>query len=138
MSRSASPATVFYDADCGFCLWCVAKLMAWDTHGRLRYATLQDPVAVAPVRDRVGEDRLMESWHLLTEDGHIYSAGSAFFPLLRHLPGGGLLAPLVERLPERLLDRAYYWVADRRSAFGRLLTDGARHRARARVTLRAP
>lgn len=136
MSRSHTPATVFYDADCGFCVWCVAKVMAWDTRARLRFAALQDQAASAPVRAHVGADRLMESWHLLTEDGRVYSAGRAFVPLLRRLPGGRLLAPIAERVP-RLLDRAYYWVADRRSAFGRLVTEGARHRARARVTLRA-
>jgi predicted DCC family thiol-disulfide oxidoreductase YuxK len=133
---AATPATVFYDSDCGFCLWCVAKLMAWDRRGRLRYVPLQDSVAAAPVRDQVGDDRLMESWHLLTDDGRVYSAGRAFVPLLRHLPGGRPIAAVAERFP-RLLDRAYYSVADRRSGFGKLLTDGARRRARARVTLNA-
>jgi predicted DCC family thiol-disulfide oxidoreductase YuxK len=135
MPAASTPATVFYDADCGFCIWCVAKAMAWDRQGRLRFVPLQDSVAAAPIREQVGADRLMESWHLLTEDGRVYSAGRAFAPLLRRLPGGRLLAPIAERFP-RLLDRAYFWVADRRSGFGRLLTAGARQRARARVTLR--
>jgi predicted DCC family thiol-disulfide oxidoreductase YuxK len=136
MPAAPTPATVFYDADCGFCVWCVARVMAWDRRGRLRFAPLQDQVAAAPVREQVDDDRLMESWHLVTEDGRVYSAGGAFVPLLRRLPGGRLLAPIAERFP-RLLDHAYYWVADRRSGFGRLLTEGARQRARARVTLRA-
>jgi predicted DCC family thiol-disulfide oxidoreductase YuxK len=135
MPAAHTPATVFYDADCGFCVWCVAKVMAWDRRGRLRFVPLQDQSAVAPIREQVGADRSMESWHLLTEDGDVYSAGHAFVPLLRRLPGGRLLAPIAERFP-RLLDRAYVWVADRRSTFGGLLTAGARRRARARVTLR--
>jgi predicted DCC family thiol-disulfide oxidoreductase YuxK len=128
--------TVFYDSDCGFCVWCVAKVMAWDRAGRLRFAPLQDSHAAAPIREQVGVDGLMSSWHLRTEDGRVHSAGRAFVPLLRRLPGGWLVAPIAERFP-RLVERAYLWVADRRSTFGGLLSAGAKRRARARVTLRA-
>ncbi len=51
--------------------------------------------------------------------------GAAFSPLFRLLPGGAPLARLTDRFRERA-ERAYRWVADHRTAFGRPLPDAAR------------
>jgi predicted DCC family thiol-disulfide oxidoreductase YuxK len=56
------------------------------------------------------EDRKLASWHLVTADDRIYSAGAAFPPLLRLLPGGRPLAALAAAFPE-LTERAYERVA---------------------------
>jgi predicted DCC family thiol-disulfide oxidoreductase YuxK len=95
---------ILYDPDCGFCRVCVAVILRWDRHRRLR------PVP--------GED--LESWQLILPDGAVLTAGAAFSPLFRLLPGGAPLARIAERFPGGS-ERAYRWVADRRSAFGRLL-----------------
>jgi predicted DCC family thiol-disulfide oxidoreductase YuxK len=135
MGPVTAPATVFYDADCGFCVWCVAKVMRWDRSGELRYLPLQDP-ASATLGEHVPADRVMDSWHLVTPGGRVHSAGRALPELLRRLPGGRPLAALAARFP-RAADRAYFAVADRRSAIGRLIPAGARRRASARVARRA-
>ena len=95
---------VVYDPDCGFCRVCVAVLLRWDRDRRLR------PVP--------GDD--LDSWRLILPDGTVVSAGAAFAPLLRLLPGGGPLARLTDRFP-RAAERGYRFVADRRSAFGKPL-----------------
>lgn len=61
----------------------------------------------------------MASWHLVTEDGHRYSAGGAAAPLLRLLPGGGPLATLAEAFPSAT-NAGYEFVVGHRSALSRL------------------
>ena len=100
---------ILYDPDCGFCRVCIAVVLRWDTHGRLR------PVP--------GED--LESWQLVLPDGTVRSAGAAFSPLFRLLPGGAPLARLTDRFPGAA-ERGYRWVADHRTALGRLLPAAAR------------
>jgi predicted DCC family thiol-disulfide oxidoreductase YuxK len=110
---------VLYDDRCGFCRWLTSKIVAWDRTRRIRFA---------PIRSAEGEARLngMDpvrrdgSWHLITRDGHVVSAGAAVPLLLRELPGGSPLARVADALP-RVTDGAYRAVAHRRSALGRLL-----------------
>jgi predicted DCC family thiol-disulfide oxidoreductase YuxK len=75
------------------------------------------------------------SWHLLDPEGRLHSAGAAFPPLFRLLPGGAPLASAATRAP-RLTDRVYRWVADHRGWFGHLVTAGAKHRADRRIAER--
>jgi predicted DCC family thiol-disulfide oxidoreductase YuxK len=112
-----SDAVLLYDADCGFCRWAVDKLLAWDRAGRLRPAALQSPQAdrLLPGLD---EETKMASWHLVI-DGKVYSGGAAAAPLLRLLPGGRPVAPVVAAFPG-MTDRAYRLVARNRDRFGRL------------------
>jgi predicted DCC family thiol-disulfide oxidoreductase YuxK len=119
-------ATILYDRDCGFCRWSLDRVLAWDRQGRLRSVALQDPEADR-LLDGMGDEERMSSWHLVEADGSVHSAGAAFAPLLRELPGGGPLAALAERFP-RAAERGYRFVADRRSTFGRLVRFGRRGR----------
>jgi len=100
---------IIYDPDCGFCRVCVALVLRWDRGRRLR------PVP--------GEE--LDSWQLVLPDGTVRSAGAAFSPLFRLLPGGAPLARLTDRFP-RASEAAYRWVADHRSAFGRPLPAAAK------------
>jgi predicted DCC family thiol-disulfide oxidoreductase YuxK len=100
---------IVYDPDCGFCRVCVAVLLRWDRGRRLR------PVS--------GED--LDSWQLVLPDGTVVSAGAAFPPLFRLLPGGGPLARLTDRFPNAA-ERGYRFVADHRTAFGRPLPASAK------------
>jgi predicted DCC family thiol-disulfide oxidoreductase YuxK len=115
-------ATILYDDDCGFCVWCMGKVLALDRRRVLEPVALQDPRAEALLPGMDEEER-MRSWHLV-EDGRVNSAGQAFGPLLRLLFGARTGAPA---------DRAYYAVANRRSAFGKLVTEAAKRRARERI-----
>jgi predicted DCC family thiol-disulfide oxidoreductase YuxK len=127
-------ATILYDRDCGFCRWSLAKVLAWDRRGRLRPVALQDPEADA-LLGKMGEEERMGSWHLVSPGGEVRSAGAAFEPLLRLLPGGAPLASLAARAPGPV-ERGYRFVADHRTPIGRRLTDGMRRRADRRIAAR--
>jgi predicted DCC family thiol-disulfide oxidoreductase YuxK len=102
-----------------------------DRHGRLRPVALQDPEA-GTLLAGMPEEQRMASWHLVGEDGHIYSGGDAFAPLLRLVPGGSPLARLLAAFPS-LAELGYRAVAGRRSFFGRLLPASSKARARERI-----
>jgi predicted DCC family thiol-disulfide oxidoreductase YuxK len=106
----------------------VGKVLALDRRRELRPVALQDPAGAALLPAAMGEEERMGSWHFVDDDGRVTSGGRAFGPLLAHLPAGELLA--------RLADRAYAFVADRRSVWGGLVTDAAKERARARIAER--
>jgi predicted DCC family thiol-disulfide oxidoreductase YuxK len=116
-------ATVFYDADCGFCRWSAERLRRWDRRGRLRFAPLTSNEAERVLGDLPDRVRF-DSWHLLDEAGQVSSAGAAIPPLLQRLPGGTPVATVAARFP-RATDRAYRWVADHRDLFGRFLPRSA-------------
>jgi predicted DCC family thiol-disulfide oxidoreductase YuxK len=117
------PAVLLYDSDCGFCRWSVDKVLAWDRDGRVRTMELQDPEADA-LLGGMEEGVKMASWHLVTPDGHVYSAGAAAPELLRLLPGGRPLAAVLAAFPGAT-DRAYRAVAGNRDRFGRLVGQAA-------------
>jgi predicted DCC family thiol-disulfide oxidoreductase YuxK len=127
-----SEATLFYDRDCGFCRWCLGKVAAWDRRGALRLVPLQDSAAADRLLGPMDEPARMASWHLVTPDGVVHSAGRGFAPLLRLLPGGAPLARLV-RAAQPLVDAVYRFVAGHRTAFGRLVSQGAKRRADERI-----
>jgi predicted DCC family thiol-disulfide oxidoreductase YuxK len=127
-------ATLLYDADCGFCRWSLAKILAWDRRRTLRPLSLQSEEADGLLRGMPEEQR-MASWHLVGPEGAVHSAGAGFPPLLRLLPGGAALAALAARAP-RLTERGYRWVAGHRSLFGRLIGEGAKRRADRRIDAR--
>lgn len=125
---------VLYDHDCGFCRWALAKILRWDRHGRLRPSPIQGEEGKRLLAGKSEEERLA-SWHLFA-DGRIHSAGAAFEPMLRALPGGRPLAAFSKRFP-RLTNRAYRAVAGRRGMIGPRLSDGARRRADRRIAARS-
>ena len=129
--RVADRAALLYDSDCGFCRWCAGVALAWDRHGRLRPVAIQDPEA-DPLLAGLGYEERMRSWHLVEPDDRRSSAGDAFAPLLRLLPGGAPLACLAARFP-RLVNAAYFAVANRRSLLGRLVSERAKRRADDRI-----
>jgi predicted DCC family thiol-disulfide oxidoreductase YuxK len=102
-------AAILYDRSCGFCRRSVERVLRWDRNRRLRPVALQDPEADR-LLEGMDEERKMASWHLVTADGAVYSAGAAFPPLLRRLPGGRPLAWLAAALPGPT-ERAYRYVA---------------------------
>src|SRR5919204_3956635 len=109
---------ILHDRDCGFCRWALALILRWDRRRALRPVALQEPEAARLLAGMPEEER-MASWHLAEPMGEVHSGGPAAGPLFHLLPGGPPLAALVERFP-RAAERAYRWVADHRSQFGRL------------------
>jgi predicted DCC family thiol-disulfide oxidoreductase YuxK len=119
--------TVIYDADCGFCRWSLARVLALDADERLRPLALGTPEADQLLSDLTEEQR-SASWHLISPDGRRASAGAAAAPLARLLKATGPLAAVLERVPA-LTERGYRWIADHRSWFGRVIPDSAKRRA---------
>ena len=78
----------------------------------------------------------MASWHLVAGGGEVRSAGAAFAPLLRGLPGGRPLAALAERFP-KAAERAYRQVAGRRDTLGPLVPERLKRWADARIRSRS-
>ncbi|MEK6277239.1 MAG: DCC1-like thiol-disulfide oxidoreductase family protein [Actinomycetota bacterium] len=124
-------AIVLYDADCGFCRWSLAKLLAWDRRARLRPLALQSEEGRGLLGD-LGEEARMGSWHLIAADGTRWSGGAAAAPLLRLLPGGRALARPLEISPATA-DRVYSLVARNRGGIGRLVSRRALERAGERI-----
>ena len=110
---------ILYDADCGFCRWSLDKILAWDKPGRLRPVPLQSLEADQWVGDMDRETRY-GSWHLVTTDGRVYSAGAAAEPLAKLLPFGAPVAAIAHAFPKTTA-RVYEWVARNRDRLGRRL-----------------
>jgi len=128
-------ATVIYDADCGFCRWCLAILLT--VAGALRPLPLRTEEADRLLGD-LTEDERNASWHLILDetgpatpcqpasrrDARL-SAGAAVAPALLLLPGGRIPAALIARFPQAT-ERAYRWVAAHRGLLGRFVPARAR------------
>jgi predicted DCC family thiol-disulfide oxidoreductase YuxK len=127
-------ATLIYDADCGFCRWSLGKVLAWDRRRALQPVPIDSAEGERLLAGMPATER-KASWHLVDPGGQLRSAGAAFPPLFRLLPGGGPLASLAERLP-RATERGYRLIAGHRDIWGRLITDGAKRRADRRIANR--
>ena len=112
-------AVLLFDEDCGFCRWATGKLLAWERRGHLRAVALQDAQAER-LLPGIDPGRRMASWHLVTLDGRVWSAGRAVAPLLRLLPASTPLAVLAETFP-RATDGLYDWTSRHRGRLGAFL-----------------
>jgi predicted DCC family thiol-disulfide oxidoreductase YuxK len=130
-----SGVILIYDRDCGFCRWCLGKVLAWDRRCAVRPVPLGTPEANDLLADVPAAER-PNSWHLVDDAGDVHSAGAGFGPLLRLLPGGGPLATTTERFPGTT-ESAYRFVSGNRSIWGKLVTDGAKRRADGRIAARS-
>jgi len=118
---AAPDHAILYDADCGFCMRSLSRILRLDRRGRLRAVAIQSVEGQA-LLDRAGvaEDARLQSWHLIEPGGSAVSGGAAAVPLLRLIPGGGAPAAILAALP-RPRDAAYGWVAAHRDLLGRFL-----------------
>jgi predicted DCC family thiol-disulfide oxidoreductase YuxK len=107
---------VLYDEDCGFCRWALGWILRWDRSGQLRPVSLQSAEAET-ILTGMDPQKRMASWHLLDPEAGLHSAGAAFPPLLRRLPGGRPLATFAAAAPGAV-NRAYGLVARNRSRIG--------------------
>src|SRR5438477_9210825 len=92
---SVERAVLLYDRDCGFCRWSTDRILAWDRRGALRAVALQSD-ETERLLTGIARERMMASWHLVTADGRVFSAGDALAPLARLLPAGTPAAALAE------------------------------------------
>jgi predicted DCC family thiol-disulfide oxidoreductase YuxK len=113
---------LLYDEDCGFCRWGVDRLLRLDRRHELEAIPIQNREGADLLSSMTPAERL-ESWHVRSPDGRVWSAGRAVPVILRLLPGGKGLASVTDRFP-RTVDRSYRLIARNRSTLGRLI--GAR------------
>lgn len=122
-----APLLVFYDEECGYCRWSVARLLRFDRDRRLRLIAIQSPEGERLLADVAPELRL-ESAHLIDGDGKLFSGGDAAAPIAAALPSLARTAPLLRRL-SRPVNASYNLVAANREQFGRLVGSSSRERA---------
>jgi predicted DCC family thiol-disulfide oxidoreductase YuxK len=128
---SQTQSVLLYDEECAFCRWSLDKILAWDRAKRVRPVAIQSDEGsrlLAPI----APDARLGSWHLVRQDGRLFSAGAAAAPLARMLPGGRPLAAVLAAFPG-LTERAYGFVAGHRSELARLLRVDATCRVRPRA-----
>ena len=107
---------VFYDRECGLCVWSAERLRTWDRRrARLRFVPLRSAEADDALAG-IDPDTRMASWHLAIGD-RVWSGGAAIAPVLRLLPGGRAPARLAESFP-RTTDVVYRLVAENRARIG--------------------
>lgn len=129
-----SQAALLYDGQCRFCRWSAARVLGMDRSRTLRPVDIRSPEG-ARVLAALDEEERLASWHL-SANGRLWSAGSAFPPLLDRLPFGRLPSRVARALP-RTIDGAYSLVARNRGYFGRLVSAGADRRAQERLAERS-
>src|ERR1041384_6320841 len=115
----AADHALLYDADCGFCRWSLDKILARDRDRRVRPVPLQSAEADVLLKG-MDRDRKMASWHLVTPEGTIYSAGAAVAPLMRVLPVTKGVAAIAGAMPP-VTGIAYRLLSRNRTRLGKLI-----------------
>ena len=128
------PLTVLYDADCGFCRWSVARLLAADRGARLRPAAIQSGEGEVLLAG-IASDQRLASAHVVAPGGAVTSGGDAVAAIAAVLPGAAVTAPLA-RAAAPLSRAAYRLVAGHRMALGRLVSPAMRGAADQRIAAR--
>ena len=132
----SAPYLLLYDADCSFCRWSVTKLLVWDGRKLLQLIPLQHP-ATERLLHGIHPAARMASWHMVTSDGQVYSAGRVVPVLFRLLPGGWPIAALASLLPGAV-EKTYRWVAQNRHRIGRYLRSESCAVERSGAAIRSP
>ena len=117
----ATPLTVLYDEDCGFCTAAAGWLAK------------RDGIVTAPIGSATGDtalhgmsrDERYASFHVVDNAGRVSSAGEALTLLIAALPAGRATSRVARRFP-RVTEALYQQTAKRRSLLGRLFRVNAR------------
>jgi predicted DCC family thiol-disulfide oxidoreductase YuxK len=109
---------LLYDGDCGFCLTWVRRLTRWDTRHAIDYVPSRDRGKVSGL-PAISDEPLDRAMHLVLPNGEVHAGARALPHILPLLPGGRLLASLLQ-LPgaPSLADKVYAWIAARRHRLG--------------------
>jgi predicted DCC family thiol-disulfide oxidoreductase YuxK len=117
--NGAAQSVLLYDEDCSFCRWLLDGILAWDRANRLRPVAIQSDEGLRLLAPRT-RAACLESWHLVGNDGRVFSAGAAAQPLALLLPGGRPLAAIFAAFPG-VTERGYRLVSRHRAGLARLL-----------------
>jgi predicted DCC family thiol-disulfide oxidoreductase YuxK len=110
---NARPVVV-WDGGCSFCSRSVRVLRALDLHRRLDYQGSADVAALA--RLGVTQESADEEMKLVEPGGRVSGGYDAIVRIVRQLPLGWLVSPILALPPLRALGRpAYRWIAAHRT-----------------------
>src|SRR5215217_4977359 len=119
---------IFYDGVCALCNGLVQFMLKHDTHGRLRFASLQSDFAAKVLRRHGIDSKDLDTFHLVEnyEEGNerVCQRSDAILGVGRELGGGwAMLAGAAKVLPRSLRDLLYRFIAGNRyRVFGRYET----------------
>jgi predicted DCC family thiol-disulfide oxidoreductase YuxK len=113
---------LLYDAGCRLCRFTARLVSRLDRRGELAILPLQHGDAEALLEPLPEEERL-SSWRLALPDGTLVGYGVGIVPLLEAMRLTRPLGRLAARVPSRVLEAAYGFVAARRRLLGRLVPD---------------
>lgn len=117
---SSRQQLIFYDRDCGFCRYLVARVLRWDRahDSKLMPMAIQAAGADGPLA-RMDETERLASWHLELPSGEVISAGAALPIVLELVNRHRNAARLFRRYPA-FTERGYRWVVEHRSTLGKI------------------
>ncbi len=103
---------LFYDGDCGLCARSVQWILRHDRRGELRFAPLQGATYAA--LDVPGKPRDLNSM-VLWDGERLFVEGDAWARVLKAMGGWwGMWGGALKRLPRRIRDGVYRFIARRR------------------------
>jgi predicted DCC family thiol-disulfide oxidoreductase YuxK len=130
----AARLTVLYDADCGFCRWSVARLLALDRRGRLSPQPIQSDQGARTLAG-LKPDRHLAGAHVATADGRIASGGDAIALIAAAGTRDTIAGPLARAIAP-VSRSVYRLIAGNRGTLGRLVTPWMLLAADARIAAR--
>lgn len=124
---------MLFDGVCHLCDGTVRTVLALDRKGVIRFTPFQSPYGQALARAHGLDPETPESF-LFFDHGRPLAKTAAIGGLLRRLPAPWPWLALVDRLPRRMTDAAYDWIAANRYRLlgrkDRCMVPTAEHRAR--------
>jgi len=114
---------LLYDGECRFCRFAARCVIRLDRRQELAFLSLQDDKA-APLLAALPANQRLATWRLAQPDGALSGYGNGMRELLETMRLARSARPLLDRVPDSVLDVVYGVVARNRGTLGRLVPDG--------------
>lgn len=119
MTTNPPDGLMLFDGVCNLCNGAVRIVMAMDRLGAIRFVPLQTPYG-QKLAARLGVDPHAPDSLIFLAQGRALTKTTAFAAILQRMPRPWRWLAVIDRLPRRLTNSVYDWVARRRyRLFGR-------------------
>lgn len=105
---------LFFDGDCAFCSASVRRLVRFDTHERISFASLQGKLAAVEGFSKYAAKSGGSMVLLRESDKRVFTRSDALIELARALGGWWRICTVVRLIPTQLRDWGYDLVANHR------------------------